>query len=109
MGMHRSPVHSGLAPWLASSLETHQRINHTVGRRGSKPRPEQAPLLAAYPVTPWVALSLPGQRAGTWGPTILGLKACAQSIISVTSDCCGQVIAEGEQVEVSLPQDPFWQ
>lgn len=28
--MHRRPVRSGLTPWPASPLETHQRINHTV-------------------------------------------------------------------------------
>lgn len=28
--MHRRPVRSGLAPWPASPLEAHQRINHTV-------------------------------------------------------------------------------
>lgn len=29
-GVHRRPVRSGLAPWPASPLETHQCINHTV-------------------------------------------------------------------------------
>lgn len=31
LGVHRRPVRSGLAPWPASPLEAHQRINHTVG------------------------------------------------------------------------------